>query len=282
MQERNRTDIVSDRETKAFTFYMNTEGILPESEPDVMKITVSLRDKLENNILGQVQEVVLEHGKPVCYWVTNPSPSTLRFEDDQDKPYRGFPRGSLYFEDWEDLSNINYPQVLRSIESASHSLFVGSTPVDAQYAVEVRQISSTDIEKQILEIFKSGEGETFEDGMESNFSRSLSRFVRKYGSNGLVEVVQIILHGETNNEVVSEAILCLSRLDDCRTYQYRRWLIEKVLESEEFYIRDAAISGLSHLDDKDSIPAIEKAVSSEKNTELKEDMEKVLAELSGL
>jgi hypothetical protein len=273
MQNENRTDTASERETKAFSFYRNRGEILADSEQDVVAISVNINEV-------DFDEWNPEHkGEKFYYWVANPTPNTRRFEYNLGMPYKRIFCGLPSPEMWEGIDEIVYQDSPRRIGSAIHLPLVGSTLVRTLYAGEVRKVSPTDIEKQILEIFQSGEGENFEDGIESDFSRALLSYVRRYGNGGVNEIAHIVLHGEFHDEAVGEAILCLARLDDCTTYKYRRWLMEKALESEGLYIRDAAITGLSHLDDKESMPAIEKAVSTEKNIELRKDMEKVLSQL---
>lgn len=278
MQNKNRTGTTSDPETKPFSLYINEEEILADSEQDVVKIIVNLRGDSEDNMPGQVKGAILEYGKPLYYWEANPTPDTFRLEDNPNNPYKRISCRPPSREIWERLDDSSYQDALRRVGRASHSPFSGTT-CHTLYAREVRRVSSTDLEKEILNIFQSGEGDIFEDGMESNFSRALLSYVRRYGNTAVNEIAHIVLHGEFKDEVVAEAILCLARLDDCTTYKYRRWLVEKALEGEGLYTRDAAVSGLSHLDDKDSMTELKKAMAREKNVELKRDMTEVLEQL---
>ena len=282
MQEENRMDIVSDRKTKAFSFYMNTEGILAESEQDVVTILLNISgDDVDDWIFDDKQETGFKHGKGFYYFIENPILSKLRFEYNPNTSYSKISWRLPTTEFRESLDDITRQDSFGRIGSASHSLVVGSTLVDAQYAVEVRTISSTDIERQILEIFQSGEGEIFEDGMESNFSRLLSSFIQKQGKSAISEIDHIVRNGLSSDDVISEVLSSLARLDDTRTYNYRRWLLEKTLESESFYMRDAATMGLSFMDDKHSIAALEKAIAREVNKELRVDMLDVLEQFRG-
>jgi hypothetical protein len=280
MQNKNRTDTTFDPETKPFSLYINEEEILADSEQDVVKIIINLRGDSEDNMPGQVKGAILEYGKPLYYWEANPTPDTFRFEDNPNNPYKRISCRPPYREIWERLDDSSYQDALRRVGRASHSLFSGTT-CHTLYAREVRRVTLTDIEKEILNIFQSGEGDIFEDGMESNFSRSISSFVQRHGKSAISEIGHIVRHGLFNDDVISEALRCLARLDDSRTHNYRRWLLEKTLESESFYMRDAAASGLSFMDDERSIVALEKAMAREKNKELRDDMADVLEQFRG-
>lgn len=278
MQNENRTDTVLARETKACSFYMNRVGILTESEQDSVTIQLNISG---DDVSEFKQESDSKLGEATYYYIASLTPSTLFFEYNLNTPYNKISCGLPITEIRESLDDITRQDFSVRTGVASHSIAVGSEIVGTPYAVEIRKVSLTEIEKQILEIFQSGEGEIFEDGMESNFSRSLSSFIQKQGKSAIGEIDHIVRNRLSSDDVISEVLSCLARLDDTRTYNYRRWLLEKTLESESFYMRDAAIMGLSFMDDKHSVTALEKAIAREVNKELRVDMLDVLEQFRG-
>jgi HEAT repeat protein len=130
-------------------------------------------------------------------------------------------------------------------------------------------------------LFQGARDEYFEDGMENSLSHGLAALVETYGDTGelKVELTYWILLGKATPYVVSEALRCLGRITHAPSNRYRRWLLERCLESPSAIIRDAAGLGLAYLDDPQSIPALAEAVKRETDDELRDDLRQVLEQL---
>jgi len=137
------------------------------------------------------------------------------------------------------------------------------------------------VESAIDHLFETSREENFEDGMESDFSRELVSLVKKYGILAMAEISYLINYGRVDNEVASEALRWLARIDDPPTYGWRLWLLEKNLSSDSPTIRDGAALGLVSMRDAHAIQYIRNAIEQETITELRYDLQGALKELEG-
>jgi hypothetical protein len=137
-------------------------------------------------------------------------------------------------------------------------------------------------ENQIRSLFEFAKDEFFEDGMETAFSKNLETIILKHGISSIVALSKIVFDKQSNEEIVSEALRLLGRIQDQNTYNIRLWLLEQNLKSNSARIRDGALLGLASLDDPHSIPSMKKAIQAETYLELREDMQQVLKQLETL
>ena len=133
--------------------------------------------------------------------------------------------------------------------------------------------------EEIEGLFGKGKEEDFEDGMISDFSKRLYLLIEKYSENAVIEISHIIRNNKADEEVAYEALKWIGEIVHPQTYKHRLWLLQKCLSNSSLYIRDAAALGLADMNDKKSIPALERAINREKNSELKKDMVEVLLQL---
>lgn len=132
----------------------------------------------------------------------------------------------------------------------------------------------------IRQVFERAVDEHFEDGMESAFSRDLTRIVR-CESDAVDYLINLIVGGQVNDELASEALRWMGHMGDhYPSYEGRRWLLEKCLFSSSPRIRDGAVLGLSFLEDPHAIDFLRQAMEREPNPALAEDMEEVISSLS--
>lgn len=139
-----------------------------------------------------------------------------------------------------------------------------------------------DIKSDIGSLFKGAIEETFEDGIESKFSRELIQLVTTYKQAALAIVSDIIISGHTNPEVASEALRWIGRMDHSQTYSNRLWLLESCLNSSSSKVRDGAVLGLSSMDDCNAIPYIKSAIEREHISDLRKDMKQLLEQLESM
>lgn len=135
-----------------------------------------------------------------------------------------------------------------------------------------------EIGQRIEELFASSVGTLFEDGMESEFSRELSALIQSDEAN--IEVIaNLVIGGSTDSEVASEALRWIGRVEHRRSYQRRRWLLERALRHPSARVRDGALLGLAFMDDPHSIPYLQRAIGGEPVIQLCVNMQQVLSQL---
>jgi hypothetical protein len=112
-------------------------------------------------------------------------------------------------------------------------------------------------------IVNAAADESFEDGTNSNFSRTLDILIRSYGSTVIVALETIVCSEKSNAEVVGEALRWIGAARDEDTKAYRRAVLQKHLRSLSPRIRYAAALGLAEMDDPGAIPALRNALERE-------------------
>jgi len=158
---------------------------------------------------------------------------------------------------------------------------------EASTVEEIEQRPSTIIQKELTiyveriigYLFESAREEYFEDGMESDFSRELISVVKKYRNLAMGEISHLITGDRVDEEVASEALRWLGRIDDESTHGWRLWVLEKSLSSKSPVVRDGAALGLVHLGDAHALQYIKKAIEQESIDELRNDLQGALKEL---
>jgi len=140
-------------------------------------------------------------------------------------------------------------------------------------------VDASDVYPEIAGLFRVPEDEFFESGFESDFGRALSRAIRRLGDHGMEAISHIICTQRARPHVLEEALRVLGRLEDESTKPYRRWLLERALQSGNPSIRDAAGLGIADMDDPASIPALRDAIAVESSHALRKDLTMVLRQL---
>ena len=166
------------------------------------------------------------------------------------------------------------PQVYRQAEAST----VGDDYEQSSSTIMQRELTRH-VEDTIDRLFESARELYFEDGMEPDLSRELVSLVKKYGNLAMGEISYLITCGRVAEEVASEALRWLARIDDASTYGWRLWVLEKSLSSKSPAVRDGAALGLASMGDAHAIQYIRKAIEQETITELRYDLQGALEEL---
>jgi len=165
------------------------------------------------------------------------------------------------------------PQVYRQAETSTVE------EVEQRPSTIIQQELTRYVERTIDRIFESAKEQYFEDGMESDFSRELVSLVKKYGNLAMGEINYLITCGRVDEEVASEALHWLGRIDDASTHGWRLWVLEKSLSSKSPVVRDGAALGLVYMGDAHARQYIKKAIEQETIAELRYDLRGALKEL---
>jgi len=165
------------------------------------------------------------------------------------------------------------PQVYRQAETSTVE------EIEQRPSTIIQKELTIYVEKIIKHLFESAEEQYFEDGMESDFSRELVSVVKKYRNLAMSEISYLITCGRADEEVASEALRWLGRIDDESTHGWRLWVLEKSLSSKSPVVRDGAALGLVYMGDAHAMQYIKKAIEQETIAELRYDLQGALKEL---
>ena len=135
---------------------------------------------------------------------------------------------------------------------------------------------------QVRGLIELAKDEVFEDGIESEFVKGLSAFVEAHRERGLSVVMNTIERGEINAEITTEVLLWLGRLTDPSSHEERLKLLERFLQNASARLRDAASTALALMDDPKALPALKVAIECENVSDLRKDMQQVLAQLESV
>jgi HEAT repeat protein len=116
----------------------------------------------------------------------------------------------------------------------------------------------------------------------SELSNNLAYSLQKYGIDVVDLLIFLITCENIKAEMAAEILRWLGRTDHPEIYRERLWLLERSLKCSSATVRDAGVLGLASLDDPHAIPYLKRAIKKEKNLELRQHMERVLAQLERL
>lgn len=137
----------------------------------------------------------------------------------------------------------------------------------------------SEISADIRALFRNAVYEVFEDGMDSDFGSELIRIIHDHGVVAIEEIEKLIHADNANMEVAAEALICTGRVNDDQTHRIRLSVLERALESDSVYIRDAASIAIEFMEDPAAINSIKKAISKEECELLQQNLRDVLIQL---
>ena len=170
------------------------------------------------------------------------------------------------------------PVILDDNDSATHAgaYFFYTVPSEAG---TLASPGPDVLQDEINRLFAVSEDVVFEDGVETTFSRELSRIVVRYGSLAAECLYALVESAARSTELMAETLRLLARVDSTRTHTYRRRIIEKGLESAAPLVRDAASLALASINDPRSLPALSKAAERESIPELRDELLHLIEQL---
>jgi HEAT repeat protein len=148
-----------------------------------------------------------------------------------------------------------------------------------EQADQLKAITDEEIEARLKTLLEVAKDEIFEEGVENEFSTGLISLINEYGADLVSVLAGFIVNERINEEIASEALRWLGRLDQPESYSGRLSLLEEALSNPSARIRDAASIGLATLGDPHAISYLKQALQQEACTELREDMQEILESL---
>ena len=135
---------------------------------------------------------------------------------------------------------------------------------------------SEELDEKIKELFRRAKEGFYDEGSAEDFADILTGLLRQWGDEAIIALSPFIVGNEANAEVVSEALRCLSHLDDSASQTSRLWIISRALQSRSSWIRDSATIALTMIDDPTSGQYLQKAIDRESNEEVIRNMRTAL------
>jgi hypothetical protein len=135
------------------------------------------------------------------------------------------------------------------------------------------------VESKLASAFAEARHAWFEDGVESEFSRTFSTLIHTYSDMAVSAAETILSSPATNIEVAIEAAHTLGEVDHPASLHYRRSLLEKLLTARSVRLRHGAAAGLASMDDPASLPAVSEAYAREANQRLRQYLQLVVEQL---
>lgn len=137
----------------------------------------------------------------------------------------------------------------------------------------------TEVIRLMQEAFDLSIEETFEDGVQGDFSTKLMGMIEQFGSIAISAMEQIARRDNKHIEASAEALRWIGLIDNPPTHNHRLRLLMKSLDSKWPAMRDAAILGISYLDDPKAKDALVRAMEQEPIPSLRDDIESVIKQL---
>jgi len=151
---------------------------------------------------------------------------------------------------------------------------------DAPSSFSTRQSAAPQsVEKELEQLFAECQEEIFEDGMDSDFSRGLTRLILTRRDAALLELNVLVRGLRTPANLVAEALRTLGRISDKETHAFRRWILADLLDARSVTVRDGAIVGLANLDDPSVKKLVESRLPQEPSEQLRQDLKQLLDQL---
>ena len=196
----------------------------------------------------------------------------------------------IYSPEKNNISGTNYEEgtIIELPVGTSVNSF-SLPPYDFQYLDVISQIplgnstflfdEKVDIKEKFIKICNEASEENFEDGIESEFSKSLINFIKDFKDNAIISIKDLINEDKINHEVVSETLRWFGLIEHAYTYESRLSVLEECLFNPSLYIRDGALLGISFLDNPSALPYLREAFRLEKCSELKNEIKVIIEQL---
>ena len=135
------------------------------------------------------------------------------------------------------------------------------------------------VQPWLCRIFADASEEHFEDGMESDFTRRLGAALAAHGDTVLSVLTSFVASHKWPNDTLAEALRLVGRVGGSATASRRRALLLTGVRDPSFVVRDGAVIGLEHLDDPETLSALQDAFTEETVRFVREGISQVIDQL---
>mgnify|MGYP003381382408 CR=1 FL=1 len=152
---------------------------------------------------------------------------------------------------------------------------------EAEYSESNTAVTECDPElfDQVQTLFDHGASEFFQDGLNSQFSRSLISLLATHRGAALQAVAQYLFTGSAKPDVKSEALRWIAEYRDSATAHESLRILRRSLLDSSPRVRDGAILGLASIDDPRALPLLREARQAEGVAELGRLIDSVVEQL---
>lgn len=146
---------------------------------------------------------------------------------------------------------------------------------------EINKISFADesVKIKLRNLFSSFDYEDFDMDIAYYFTNALSDLIKENGNLVIRIITELIGQREINDNIICETLRAIGRLDDENTKSYRFGLLMKLLRDDTAIIRDAAVAGLSFIDDQKALPQLYILLDKETALILKDNIKVAIKDL---
>jgi hypothetical protein len=137
------------------------------------------------------------------------------------------------------------------------------------------QCPINEVEHEFQYIFNKEYDDIFEDGMDNELFKSVRFLIYQFGIRAINAIIRLIIYMLIPPKYAAEVLRAVSSINKDFLYNERLWLLERCLKNSSSKVRDAAAVGLATLEDSTSIPYLEDAIQSERNIDLRNDLQLV-------
>ncbi len=179
---------------------------------------------------------------------------------------------------WKDLDR--YALLLRSFVNELPAEY-GSPPAQSSSAPlqTLAPAKWADAQEALRDLIERGREQTFEDGIETPFSRTLQTLLSKHGICALQLLEQYCLSEAGNGCIIAEVLRQFGLSEQPETQEARFKILVLCLGHPSLAVRDAAAIGLAYLNDVRAVPHLRQAASRECSPDLRHDLREVIAQL---
>ena len=133
---------------------------------------------------------------------------------------------------------------------------------------------------ELLRLLERATDDVFEDGYCSPMAKRALLMVQHGGRPVVRAIGEVILSGDAPSRPSGELLHWLGDLEDGRSYEARRELLERVLlDTDDLAIQDGACAGLAFMKDPRSIPCLKRSLERGSGPVLRENLQEALSEM---
>jgi len=145
--------------------------------------------------------------------------------------------------------------------------------------INKKSFADESVKLELRNLFGSFDYEDFDIDIAYYFTNALSDLIKE-NSNLVIRIItELIGQREINDNIICETLRAIGRLDDENTKSYRFGLLVKSLRDDTAIIRDAAVAGLSFIDDKRALPQLRMLFDKETIAILKSNIKVAIGSL---
>lgn len=168
---------------------------------------------------------------------------------------------------WEETSGVFHSIRDRIQAHLYHEIF--ETPSSH---VAHLSLGHPELEQTAIDILYAYQHEQFDADIAYEFTNELDAFIQSNGEYAISIISNLIKKQSFGDHIISETLKALGRIEHEKTKDQRYQILMGFIQNKSAIIRDAAVSGLSFLDDKRALLQLRMLLEKESVTLLKNNI----------